>query len=155
MPDSNLIVYLTIIASVLICVFFVIFRKLFKLSSTIKLVFMSIIITILVIIALAAIYSVANNEFEYLNVEKYSISGKVQSLNGDTIIIYVTSTTNDKIKGNVKLKVNDTTAFFSQKDSSNLVRISMKEIIPTNKVEVTCSYDKSHDIITAIKIVVK
>lgn len=155
MPDSNLIVYLTIIASVLICVFFVIFRKLFKLSSTIKLVFMSIIITILVIIALVAIYSVASNEFEYLNVEKYSISGKVQSLNGDTIIIYVTSTTNDKIKGNVKLKVNDTTAFFSQKDSSNLVRISMKEIIPTNKVEVTCSYDKSHDIITVIKIVVK
>lgn len=155
MPVSNLIVYLTIIALVLVCMFFVIFKKLFKLSSTLKLVLMSIIITILIIVAVVAIYSVASNEFEYLNVEKYSISGKVQSLNSDTIVIYVTSTTNDKIKGNVKLKVNDTTAFFSQKDSSNLVRISINEIIPTNKVEVTCSYDKSHDIITAIKIVVK
>ena len=126
MPDSNLIVYLTIIASVLICVFFVIFRKLFKLSSTIKLVFMSIIITILVIIALAAIYSVANNEFEYVNVEKYSISGKVQSLNGDTIIIYVTSTTNDKITVSKMsgLKLN----FFPFSLSKNVCRTNPKII---------------------------
>ncbi len=153
--DSELLVYLLPISIIAILIIFFIFTKIFKLSSKLKLFFMSVVAYILIAVLGITILYVSNNEFEYINEAKYAISGKIQEVHSDYIVIYVTSSNLDGISGRVKIKINDTTAIFSQKESSNLVKITSKDLGVADITDVTCIYNEETKIITAIKIVVK
>ena len=105
-----------------------------------------------------SIYYVANNEFIYSVKEKYYVIGRIVELNFDENYMMVdVSNTNyeNKISGNIKVKLNKNTEYVIQKDSSSEVEIKLEDLKMGRDVEIFCKEQQMKKDLTAIKVIEK
>lgn len=156
--DKNIVAILIPISIIAIIILYFILKAFVKISSNFK-IFLMAIITYMFIAALGfSIYYVANNEFIYSVKEKYYIAGKITELNFDDnyMMVSISSTNYDeKISGNIKVKLNKDTEYVIQKDSSSEVEIKLEDLKMGRNVEIFCKEQQMKKDLTAIKVIEK
>lgn len=156
--DKNIVAILIPISIIAIIILYFILKAFVKISSNFK-IFLMAIITYMFIAALGfSIYYVANNEFIYSVKEKYYVIGRIVELNFDENYMMVdVSNTNyeNKISGNIKVKLNKNTEYVIQKDSSSEVEIKLEDLKMGRDVEIFCKEQQMKKDLTAIKVIEK
>ncbi len=156
--DKNIVTILIPISIIAIIILYFILKAFVKISSNFK-IFLMAIITYMFIAALGfSIYYVANNEFIYSVKEKYYVIGRIVELNFDENYMMVdVSNTNyeNKISGNIKVKLNKNTEYVIQKDSSSEVEIKLEDLKMGRDVEIFCKEQQMKKDLTAIKVIEK
>ena len=153
--DSELILNVSLISVVCIGLIFFLYTKLFKMASKFKIFFLAIITYICVILSGIAVMYVVNNEYQFSNTgeTRYNITGTIRSISGNEISVHVTDTSTNKISGNIKVKINDVTAIFVQKNSLNSTKVDLDALKASDKIDMICTYNENSGNITALKIV--
>lgn len=156
--DKNIVTIFVPISIIAIIILYFILKAFVKISSNFK-IFLMAIITYMFIAALGfSIYYVANNEFIYSVKEKYYVIGRIVELNFDENYMMVdVSNTNyeNKISGNIKVKLNKNTEYVIQKDSSSEVEIKLEDLKMGRNVEIFCKEQQMKKDLTAIKVIEK
>lgn len=156
--DKNIVTIFVPISIIAIIILYFILKAFVKISSNFK-IFLMAIITYMFIAALGfSIYYVANNEFIYSVKEKYYVIGRIVELNFDENYMMVdVSNTNyeNKISGNIKVKLNKNTEYVIQKDSSSEVEIKLEDLKMGRDVEIFCKEQQMKKDLTAIKVIEK
>ena len=156
--DKNIVTILIPISIIAIIILYFILKAFVKISSNFK-IFLMAIITYMFIAALGfSIYYVANNEFIYSVKEKYYVIGRIVELNFDENYMMVdVSNTNyeNKVSGNIKVKLNKNTEYVIQKDSSSEVEIKLEDLKMGRNVEIFCKEQQMKKDLTAIKVIEK
>ena len=156
--DKNIVAILIPISIIAIIILYFILKAFVKISSNFK-IFLMAIITYMFIAALGfSIYYVANNEFIYSVKEKYYVIGRIVELNFDENYMMVdVSNTNyeNKISGNIKVKLNKNTEYVIQKDSSSEVEIKLEDLKMGRDIEIFCKEQEMKKDLTALKVIEK
>lgn len=156
--DKNIVAILIPISIIAIIILYFILKAFVKISSNFK-IFLMAIITYMFIAALGfSIYYVANNEFIYSVKEKYYVIGRIVELDFDENYMMIdVSNTNyeNKVSGNIKVKLNKNTEYVIQKDSSSEVEIKLEDLKMGRDVEIFCKEQQMKKDLTAIKVIEK
>lgn len=156
--DKNIVAILIPISIIAIIILYFILKAFVKISSNFK-IFLMAIITYMFIAALGfSIYYVANNEFIYSVKEKYYVIGRIVELDFDENYMMIdVSNTNyeNKVSGNIKVKLNKDTEYVIQKDSSSEVEIKLEDLKMGRNVEIFCKEQQMKKDLTAIKVIEK
>lgn len=156
--DKNIVTILIPISIIAIIILYFILKAFVKISSNFK-IFLMAIITYMFIAALGfSIYYVANNEFIYSVKEKYYVIGRIVELDFDENYMMIdVSNTNyeNKVSGNIKVKLNKDTEYVIQKDSSSEVEIKLEDLKMGRNVEIFCKEQQMKKDLTAIKVIEK
>lgn len=156
--DKNIVAILIPISIIAIIILYFILKAFVKISSNFK-IFLMAIITYMFIAALGfSIYYVANNEFIYSVKEKYYVIGRIVELDFDENYMMIdVSNTNyeNKVSGNIKVKLNKDTEYVIQKDSSSEVEIKLEDLKMGRNVEIFCKEEYMKKDLTAIKVIEK
>lgn len=156
--DKNIVTIFVPISIIAIIILYFILKAFVKISSNFK-IFLMAIITYMFIAALGfSIYYVANNEFIYSVKEKYYIAGKITELNFDDnyMMVSVSNTNYDeKISGNIKVKLNKNTDYVLQSDSSSQIETKFENLKIGKNVQIYCKEEYMKRELTAIKVIEK
>lgn len=156
--DENFVTNSIIISVAGVFVLFFIFRCFLKLSSNLKILFISVIVYIFIYTTVVTILYVSDNEYLFSNQTKYYISGTVQAVDEESNTIRIfsnNSTLESGGKGVINVRYTKNTVFCTISNGEE-IKVKASDIKAASKVEIMCKESKESDKkVTAIKVTKK